>query len=114
MMEPKEMAVKTAKQLDDKKAIDVTIIDISTKASFADYFVIASAGSDRQIGALVETIEDLLEPENIFPKNIEGKKTSGWILMDYGDVVINVMTTEMREKYNIEKIWGDCETEKFN
>lgn len=114
MMEPKELAVKTAKQLDDKKAIDVTIIDISTKASFADYFVIASARSDRQIGALVEAIEDLLEPENIFPKNIEGKKTSGWILMDYGDVVINVMTTEMREKYNIEKIWGDCETEKFN
>ena len=114
MMKPKEMAVKTAKQLDDKKAIDVTIIDISTKASFADYFVIASAGSDRQIGALVEAIEDLLEPENIFPKNIEGKKISGWILMDYGDVVINVMTTEMREKYNIEKIWGDCETEKFN
>ena len=45
----------------------------------------------------------------LFPKNVEGRKTSGWILMDYGDVVVNVLTQEMREKYNIEKIWGDCE-----
>lgn len=114
MMEPKELSLKVAKLLDDRKAIDVTVIDISTKASFADYFVMASAGSDRQMGALVDNIEDMLEPEGIFPKSIEGKKSSGWILMDYGDVVINVMTAEMREKYNIERIWGDCENLEIN
>lgn len=113
-MEPKELSLKVAKLLDDRKAIDVTVIDISPKASFADYFVMASAGSDRQMGALVDNVEDMLEPEGIFPKSVEGKKSSGWILMDYGDVVINVMTAEMREKYNIERIWGDCENLEIN
>ena len=110
MMEPKELSLKVAKLLDDRKAIDVTVIDIS----FADYFVMASAGSDRQMGALVDNVEDMLEPAGIFPKSVEGKKSSGWILMDYGDVVINVMTAEMREKYNIERIWGDCENLEIN
>ncbi len=114
MMEPKELSLKVAKLLDDRKAIDVTVIDISPKASFADYFVMASAGSDRQMGALVDNVEDMLEPAGIFPKSVEGKKSSGWILMDYGDVVINVMTAEMREKYNIERIWGDCENLEKN
>ena len=109
MNETKELAVRTAKMLDEKKAQDVTVIDISAKSSFADYFVIASAGSERQMESLVDNIEDMLEPEGVFPKSIEGKRSSGWILMDYGDVVINVMTVEMREKYNIERIWGDCE-----
>ena len=114
MMEPKELSLKVAKLLDDRKAIDVTVIDISPKASFADYFVMASAGSDRQMGALVDNVEDMREPAGIFPKSVEGKKSSGWILMDYGDVVINVMTAEMREKYNIERIWGDCENLEIN
>ena len=114
MMEPKELSLKVAKLLDDRKAIDVTVIDISPKASFADYFVMASAGSDRQMGTLVDNVEDMLEPAGIFPKSVEGKKSSGWILMDYGDVVINVMTAEMREKYNIERIWGDCENLEIN
>ena len=66
------------------------------------------------MGALVDNVEDMLEPAGIFPKSVEGKKSSGWILMDYGDVVINVMTAEMREKYNIERIWGDCENLEIN
>ncbi len=114
MMEPKEMAIKVAALLDDKKAMDVTVIEIMTKATFADYLVLASGSTERQLTALVDHVEDLLEPEGIFPKSIEGKRTSGWTLMDYGDVVINIMTAEMREKYNIEKIWGDCETLDLN
>ena len=115
MMEPKELALKIANMLDEKLAKDVLVIDIGLKASFADYFVMASGGSERQTGALVDNVEDLLEPMGIFPKSIEGKNGSGgWTLMDYGDVVVNVMTVEMREKYNIEKIWGDCETLTIN
>ncbi|MBR1993202.1 MAG: ribosome silencing factor [Firmicutes bacterium] len=113
-MEPKELALKVAKLLDDKKAQDVTVIDIGLKASFADYFIIASGGSERQMSALVDNVEDMLEPLGVFPKSIEGKRTSGWTLMDYGDVVINVMTVDMRQKYNLEKIWGDCETLEIN
>ena len=101
--------MKIARLLKEKKAIDVTVIDISPKASFADYFVMSSAGSERQMSALVDYIEDMLEPQGVFPKSVEGKRSSGWILMDYGDVVINVMTVATREKYNIERIWGDCD-----
>lgn len=114
MMEPKELALKVAKLLDDKKAQDVTVIDIGLKASFADYFIIASGGSERQMSALVDNVEDMLEPLGVFPKSIEGKRTSGWTLMDYGDVVINIMTVDMRQKYNLERIWGDCETLEIN
>ena len=109
MNEERAKAEAIAKVLSDKKGMDVAVIDISHKASFADFFVLASGGSDRQVAALVESVEDLMEPQGVFPKSVEGRKTSGWILMDYGDVVVNVMTPEMREKYNIERIWGDCE-----
>ena len=114
MIEAKKMALDIAKLLDEKKAMDVAVIDISPKASFADYFVMASAGSERQLDALVDNVEDALEPQKIFPKSVEGKRSSGWILMDYGDVVINVMTVEMREKYNIERTSGDCESLEIN
>lgn len=109
MNEERAKAEAIAKVLSDKKGMDVAVIDISPKASFADFFVLASGGSDRQVAALVESVENLMEPQGVFPKSVEGRKTSGWILMDYGDVVVNVMTPEMREKYNIERIWGDCE-----
>lgn len=109
MLEPREMAQNIAETLSSKKAGDVMIIDIGAKSSFADYFVMASAGNERQLEALKDNVEDLLEPQEIFPKSVEGKKDSGWILMDYGDVIVNILTQETREKYNIEKIWGDCE-----
>ena len=114
-MKPKELAIKIARMLKDKKAADVLIIDISNKASFADYFVMASGGSERQTGSLADNVEELLEPEGIFPKSIEGKRASGsWILMDYRDVIVNIMTVDMREKYNLEKVWGDCEIIEIN
>lgn len=114
MMDSKKLALKTAEQLKEKKAMDVAVIDISPRASFADFFVMASGGSDRQMSSLVDNVEEMLEKEEIFPKNIEGKRSSGWILMDYGDVVVNIMTAEMREKYDLEKIWGDCESIEIN
>lgn len=110
MMESKEMAIKIAKQLDEKKAADVTVLNIIPKASFADYFVIATGGSGRQLSSLVEYVEDVMEPAGILPKGVEGHESTGWVLMDYGDVIVNIMSTEMRDKYNLEKVWGDCET----
>ncbi|MCI7146145.1 MAG: ribosome silencing factor [Clostridiales bacterium] len=114
MSEQREKADRIAKVLDEKKGIDVSIIDVAEKSGFADYFVLCTGGSERQVAALVDAVEDTMEPVGVFPKNIEGRKTSGWMLMDYGDVIVNIMTPEMREKYNIEKIWGDCEIEEIN
>lgn len=108
-MDNKELALKAAQILDDKKAKDIIIIDIRDKASFADYFVLASGNNDRQIGALSEEVNDRFQEKGITAKSIEGHRSSGWILMDYGDVIVNLLTTEMRERYKIEKAWGDGE-----
>ena len=105
----KSASPKIVKILDSKKAEDIQVIGITNLTIIADYFVIASGGSDRQVAALVENVEDLMEPQGVFPKSVEGRKSSGWILMDYGDVVVNIMSLEMRERYNLEKVWGDCE-----
>ena len=104
----KDYALLAGKTLSDKKAQDIVIIDIQEKASFADYFVIASGGSERQVNALVDDVEDAFAKEGLFVKSIEGKQNSGWVLMDFGDIIVNVFTKEQREKYNIEKVWGDC------
>ena len=108
-MNNREIADFAAKILDKKKAVDIAIIDIGNKSSFADYFLLASGNSERQIGSLRDEVADQLSKQNVTVKNIEGKPASGWILMDYGDVIINILTAEMRLRYNIEKVWGDCE-----
>ena len=108
-MEPKALAELIAKTLEDKKGIDTCLINIAERSSFADYFVLVSAGNERHAQALRDAVEDVLEPLGIFPKNIEGKNKPTWILMDYRDVIVNIMTQDAREKYSLEKIWGDCE-----
>lgn len=107
-MENKSFALLAAKTLDAKKALDILVIDIMEKAAFADYLVIATGNSERQVGALVDEVEDQFAKEGLLVKNIEGKNGSGWVLMDFGDIIVNIFTKEMREKYNIEKVWGDC------
>jgi len=108
-MNSNEIAILSAKILDKKKGLDIVIMNIGAKSSFADYFVLASGNSERQIGALADEVGEKLEKEGVHVKSIEGKPASGWILMDFGDVIINIFTLEMRERYNIEKVWGDCE-----
>lgn len=110
MTNNQELALIAAKTMISKKAEDVVIIDIGEKSSFADYFVLASAGNQRLLGAICDEVEDKLAGEGLLAKNIEGKRSaSGWVLMDFGDLIVNVLTQEMREKYNIEKVWGDCQ-----
>ena len=105
----KELALLAAKAVSEKKAEDIVVVDIGQKASFADYFVICSGNSDRQVQSLADEVEDAMAKEGVIVKSIEGRQGSGWILMDFGDIIVNVFTKEMRERYNIEKVWGDCE-----
>ena len=107
-MENKDMAMLAANTLSNKKGIDIKLIDIAEKSSFADYLIIASGGSDRQVGALADAVEDAFEEQGERPRSIAGKNNSGWILMDYGDVIVNIFNPELRERYNLEKVWGDC------
>lgn len=107
-MNNRSFALLAAKTLSDKKAEDIAVIYIGEKSSFADYLVIASGTSERQVNTLVDETEDKLADKGLMVKNIEGKQNSGWILMDFGDVIVNIFTRDAREKYNIEKVWGDC------
>ncbi len=107
-MDIKELAMMGADTLINKKALDVNIIEIGEKASFADYFVNATGASERQVATLADEIEDKFAEQGVLVKNIEGKHNPGWILMDFGDVIVNIFNRDMRDKYNIEKIWGDC------
>lgn len=107
-MTNKEYALLAAKVLDEKKAVDIKVIDITEKSSFADYLVIATGNSQRQVQSLTDDVEDKLAAQELFVKSIEGKNGTGWVLMDYGDIIVNIFTSEMRDRYNIEKVWGDC------
>ena len=109
-MESRDYAIMAAKALDQKLAEDILVIDIGEKSSFADYLILASGSNERLIAALTDDVEDRLAKEDLLVKSVEGTKESGWILMDYGDMIVNVLTKDMREKYNIEKVWADCET----
>ena len=108
-MESKEIAKATADLLSSKKAREVVMIDIAEKSSFADYFVNATAGNERQLGALAEDVTDKLAELGIEPKSRDGRPETGWILVDGGDVIVNLFTEETRNKYTLERIWNDCE-----
>ena len=108
-MSSKDIAMKLAELLDSKKAEDIIVIDIAEKSSFADFLVVASGTSDRHIESLIDDVEDLAAQDGVPTKGIEGKNGTGWILLDLGDVIVNIFSREMRSKYNIEKVWADCE-----
>ena len=112
-MDNKDLALLAAKLLDGKKAKDISIIDIAEKSGFADYFVIATAGSARQLSALCDEVEDGLAKEDVLIDHKEGKGETGWVLLDYGDVIVNVFTAEQRDHYQIEKVWIDCPQVEF-
>ena len=109
-MESKEVAQAIAELLSRKKAKDVVMIDIAEKSSFADFFVIATGTSDRQLGALADDVEDKFAELGIDPKSKDGRPDTGWILVDGGDVIVNIFRNDTRDKYTLEKIWSDCES----
>lgn len=90
----------------DKQASDIVILDIRNLTTFADYFVICSAASDRQVGAITSALRDELIETKIKPLHSEGAGQSGWVLMDYGDVIVHIFTPEERAYYGLEKLWS--------
>lgn len=99
-----ELLEKITKLLEDKKAINLTTLDIKEKSTLADYFVITSGTSTTHIRALADNVEEELNKEQIYPNKIEGYNTE-WILMDYGDIVVHIFTEKERQNYNIEELY---------
>lgn len=93
--------------LDEKKADDIKVIDISEISSIGDYFIIATGDNQRLVHSLCNEVEEKLSKENVFPKNIEGFQHGNWVLMDYEDFIIHVFDKENRGFYNLDRIWKD-------
>lgn len=107
-MEPNMTVEKIVKVLDNKKAEEIKVIKISELTVLADYFIIANGTSNTHVRALAEEVEAELSEAGVEPRNIEGRST-GWILLDYSDVVVHVFTPHDREYYNLERLWQDGE-----
>ena len=105
---PRDLADAIAEILDNKKGMDVKVIEVGDKTIIADYFVLANGNTNTHVRALADEVEYKLGEEGITPRQIEGRAT-GWILLDYHDVVVHVFIGEQREHYNLEKLWADAE-----
>jgi len=94
---------------EDKKAIDITVLDIREISVIADYFIICSGRSGTQVQAIVENIQERLERDNVVTLRREGFREGNWVLLDYGDVIIHVFRESERQFYNLERLWGDAQ-----
>lgn len=103
----KEMTVIAGNALEDKKAVDMKVLDIEKVTSIADYFIIASGTNINQVQAMADNVEEALGKAGCNAKQIEGYHGGSWILMDYGDLVVHIFDEESRKFYDLERIWRD-------
>ena len=102
------------KALDEKKGIDIKVLDIHAQTGIADYFVICTGTSRTQIRALADEIEYKLEPYGIKPGHIEGADAGTWVLQDFGPVIVHLFNQEAREFYKLEKLYQDTREEDIS
>jgi ribosome-associated protein len=105
-----EVARKAVDVAEDKKAADIVLLDLGGVTTMADYFVICSGGSERQIQAIADGIVDALRAEGLRPIGREGEAASHWILVDFGSVIVHVFTPPERDYYELEKHWSEART----
>lgn len=110
-----ELAMAAAQAAADKKAQDISVIDVGDQIAITDAFVIASGSNERQVAAIVDAIEEALVglPEKAKPVRREGERQGRWVLLDYVDIVVHVQHTEEREFYALDKLWKDCPVVPF-
>ena len=109
-LESTELARKIVDLIIEKKGSDVTLLDIRPISMIADYFVICSGTSERQVQAIVEEVVDKIKAVDIRPLHVEGAPSSGWVLMDYGSVIVHIFAPAAREYYQLEKLWSKAKT----
>ena len=94
----------------DKQAADIVLLDAREVCNFADYFVICSGETSRQIKAIYDEVEHTLKKEGILPHHHEGTVDSGWLLLDFGEVIVHVFAPFEREYYQLDKLWSQANT----
>lgn len=105
MLDGLNVARSIVAALEDKKGEDILLLDLQGVVPFADYFVLCSGTSDRMLNALMEATLDAVREEYKLKPKVEGTPTEGWMLADFGDVILHVFSTDQREYYSLEELW---------
>jgi len=109
MMTPKEVAKCIVEALDEKSAKDIKVLKTEDLTVLANYFVICTATSTTHIKTLADAVEHALEAKGEPPRRREGYRDGGWVLIDFGCVIVHLFLQDIREFYNLERLWGDAE-----
>jgi ribosome-associated protein len=104
----RKLAIEIAAAAIEKKAVGLEVLDVAGRVDYADFLVLMSGRSDRQVSALADGIEEALRTKGRRPLNVEGKPTGRWVLMDYGDVIVHVFLEDVRPSYDLEGLWEDA------
>jgi ribosome-associated protein len=107
-LDSKEKAVLIAGAVLEKKATDLLVLDVREISTIADYFVICSGNTSRQVKAIAEEVDYRLSLEREYYLRIEGFPECRWVLMDYGDIIVHIFEPETREFYDLDGLWGDA------
>jgi ribosome-associated protein len=108
-MDSRKLALRCRELADNKKAEDIVILDVRELSSVTDYFVIASGTSEPHLRAIVDEITDKLhEQQQLRPRAIDGTLQTSWVVLDYFDVIVHVMRQDVRDRYDLETLWGDA------
>ena len=105
----RELAVAIADAITETPASDTKVIDIHELSTIADFFVLCSGDNERQLRAITRLLQEQLSDQDIQPKRIEGEPVSGWILMDFEDVIVHIFDRDLRAFYNLEERWADAQ-----
>lgn len=108
-MDAKKLALLCRDLADNKKAEDLLVLDVHAISSITDYFVIVSGTSEPHLRAISQEItEELKEQHDVVPRAMDGTLQHGWLVLDFFDVIVHVMRKEVRERYDLESLWGDA------
>jgi ribosome-associated protein len=108
-MDSRKLALLCREFADNKKAEDIVILDVRKLSAVTDFFVVASGTSEPHLRAIIDEVSDKLREENgVRPRAVDGSTHSAWVVLDYFDVIVHIMRTDVREHYDLESLWGDA------
>ena len=112
-MSARSRAILCAQEAVHFKALDLVMLDVTGLASFADYFIVCSGQSSRQVQGIADNLERSLRDHGIKPLGVEGRREGQWILMDYGAVIVHIFYEPVRYFYDLESLWSEAERVRF-